>query len=164
MILVTLGTQDKRFYRLLEEIDNLLEQKKIKEKVVVQAGSSFKYKSKSKKMEIFDLIPIDEYNKLIQKCDLLITHGGVGTILSGLKNKKKIIAVPRLSKYKEHVNDHQVQIVSNFSDEDYILKVDNIKTLWSVIQYSKIFKPREYVENNDKFVKILEQEIDKYLV
>lgn len=163
MILVTLGTQDKKFYRLLEEIDNLLLQKKIKDKVIVQAGSSSNYKSKSKKMQIFNLIPMDEFDKLIKDCNLLITHGGVGTILSGLKNKKKIIAVPRLAKYKEHVNNHQLQIVSNFSDEDYLLKVENIKTLWSVIEYSKVFKPKKYVENNKKFVRILEQEIDNYL-
>lgn len=163
MILVTLGTQDKKFYRLLEEIDNLLLQKKIKDKVIVQAGSSANYKSKSKKMKIFNLIPMDEFDKLVKDCNLLITHGGVGTILAGLKNKKKIIAVPRLAKYKEHVNNHQLQIVSNFSDEDYLLKVENIKTLWSVIEYSKVFKPKEYVENNKQFVRILEQEIDNYL-
>lgn len=164
MILVTLGTQDKKFYRLLEEIDNLLIRRKIKDKVIVQAGSSSHYKCKSKKMQIFSLIPMEEFDKLIKECSLLITHGGVGTILAGLKNKKKVIAVPRLAKYKEHVNDHQVQIVSNFSDEEYLLKVENIKTLWNVMEYSKVFKPKEYVENNENFLKILEKEIDKYLV
>ena len=32
MILVTLGTQDKKFYRLIKEIDKLIEQKKLKKK------------------------------------------------------------------------------------------------------------------------------------
>ena len=65
---------------------------------------------------------------------------------------------------KEKFDDHQVQIVSNFSDEEYLLKVENIKTLWNVIEYSKIFKPKEYVENNENFLKVLEKEIDKYLI
>ena len=40
MILVTLGTQDKKFTRLLEELDNLIDKKVIKEEVIVQAGYS----------------------------------------------------------------------------------------------------------------------------
>ena len=76
----------------------------IKEKVVVQAGCT-KYESKN--MEIFDLIPMEKFDDLIKSCDLLITHGGVGSIITGLKNNKKVIAAARLEKYKEHTNDHQ---------------------------------------------------------
>ena len=67
-------------------------------------------------MKIFDLIPMDEFDEMIKKCDLLITHGGVGSIITGLKNNKKVIAAARLSKYNEHVNDHQLQIIDNFSN------------------------------------------------
>lgn len=161
MILVTLGTQDKKFYRLIKEIDELVKNKKIKEEVIIQAGSSSNYKTN--RMKIINLLPMDEFQKLLDDCSLLITHGGVGTILKGLKKNKKIIAVPRLKKYKEHVNDHQVQIVNNFSDEGYILKVENIHTLYDVIEYSKVFKPKKYKSNNKKFIESLSQEIDKYL-
>ena len=111
MILITLGTQDKPFTRLLVEVDRQIELGNIKDKVVVQAGYT-KYNSKN--MEIFDLIDRDKFSELIASCDLLITHGGVGSILTGLKNKKKVIAVPRLSKYGEHMNDHQIQIIDHF--------------------------------------------------
>ena len=87
MILVTLGTQDKKFTRLLDSIQKLIDKKIIKEKVIVQAGCTSDYKSKQ--MEIFDLIPMDEFDKLISECDILITHGGVGSIITGLKNDKK---------------------------------------------------------------------------
>lgn len=161
MILVTLGTQDKKFYRLIKEVDRLIEQGKIKEEVIVQAGSSSNYKTD--RMKVLDLLPMDEFQKALDDCDLLITHGGVGTILKGLKKNKKIIAVPRLKKFKEHVNDHQVQIVNNFSDEGYILKVENITTLYDVIEYSKVFKPKKYKSNNKKFIEKLSKEIDKCL-
>lgn len=161
MILVTLGTQDKKFYRLIKEVDRLIEQGKIKEEVIVQAGSSSNYKTD--RMKVLDLLPMDEFQKALDDCDLLITHGGVGTILKGLKKNKKIIAVPRLKKFKEHVNDHQIQIVNNFSDEGYILKVENINTLYDVIEYSKIFKPKKYKSNNKKFIENLSKEIDKCL-
>ena len=45
MILVMLGTQNNSFHRLLEKLDELINKKIIKEKVIVQAGYT-KYKSK----------------------------------------------------------------------------------------------------------------------
>ena len=59
MILVTLGTQDKEFTRLLKAIDREIEKGVITDKVVVQAGCT-KYESKN--MEMFDLIPANELN------------------------------------------------------------------------------------------------------
>ena len=62
MILVTLGTQDKPFTRLLKKIDDLIDKGIIKDKVVVQAGTT-KYESNN--MEIMDLIPMDEFDNLL---------------------------------------------------------------------------------------------------
>lgn len=153
MILVTLGTQDKPFNRLLESIDKEIEKGNIKDKVVVQAGHT-KYQSKN--MEIYDLLDRDEFQKLISKCDLLITHGGVGSILSGLKNNKKVIVSPRLSKYGEHMNDHQIQIVNNFVKEGYILGYYDGDDLESILKRVKKFKPKKYVSNTDKVISIIE--------
>ena len=67
MILVTLGTQDKSFDRLLKAIDKEIENKNIKEKVIVQAGYT-KYKSDN--MKIFDLVSEEELEKLVKKCKI----------------------------------------------------------------------------------------------
>ena len=48
-------------------------------------------------------------------CDLVITHGGTGAIIGAVKRGKKVVAVPRLAKYGEHVDDHQIQLVEAFS-------------------------------------------------
>ena len=53
-----LGTQNNSFHRLLDQIEQLIEKEVIQEEVIVQAGYT-KYKSKN--MEIFDLIPKDEF-------------------------------------------------------------------------------------------------------
>ena len=135
--------------------------KQIKDKVVVQAGFSSDYKSKD--MEIFDLIPMDEFEKLIEECDLLITHGGVGSIISGLKNDKKVIAAARLKKYGEHTNDHQLQIIENFSKEGYILSLENFDELDKVIEKSKKFKPKKYKSNTKKFINLISKKVDDYV-
>lgn len=158
MILVTLGTQDKEFTRLLKAIDKQIEKKNINEKVIVQAGHT-KYESKN--MEIFDLIPTEELDKLVEECDLLITHGGVGSILSGIKNNKPIIAAARLKKYKEHTNDHQKQIINEFESRGYILELRDFNKLDKMLEKAKKFKPKKFVSNTDNFVNNIENYIEE---
>ena len=161
MILITLGTQDKKFTRLLEAVQKQIDNKKIKDRVVVQAGCTCDFKSDD--MEIFDLIPMDEFNKLISECDLLITHGGVGSIITGLKNNKKVIAAARLQEYGEHTNNHQLQIIDNFSNDGYILALNDFEKLDDVLKKSKKFIPKKYKSNTKKFNNLIEKTINSYL-
>ena len=158
MILVLLGTQDKSFKRLLKAVDKEIENGNIKEKVVAQVGHT-KYKSKN--MEIFDFIEPGKLHNLIDKSSVVITHGGVGSILDCLERDKPVIAAPRLSKYKEHTNDHQVQIVDEFEKEGYLLALRDYNKLGSLIKEAKKFKPKKYKSNNKNFVKLLDDYIEK---
>lgn len=158
MILVTLGTQDKSFERLLKAIQKQIDLGNIKEKVVVQAGTT---KFVSNEMEIFDLIPYEEFDKLIEECDLLITHGGVGSIITGLKHNKKVIAAARLSKYNEHGNDHQLQILESFRQANYILTLDDFEQLDKKLNEIKTFKPKKYKSNTKKMIQLVSDYIEK---
>ena len=150
MILVTLGTQDKQFPRLLEEIDRLINNGVIKDKVVVQAGMT-KYESDN--MEIHSILPKEDFDKYIKDCDLLITHGGVGSIITGLKDNKKVIAVPRLMKYKEHQSNHQIEIVNIFNNNGYIIGINDVSELSEALNKVKKFKPKKYETDNSLMLK-----------
>ena len=156
MIFVSLGTNDKSFDRLLKKLDEEISLGNIRDKVVVQSGYT-KYSSVN--MDIVDLMPMNMFNKNISSCDILITHGGVGTILDGLKHGKKIIAFPRLKMYQEHVNDHQVEIIDEFYKCGYILtgQIDDIVKLIDEVRH---FEPKEYKSNNYKFNKLIRDYID----
>ena len=155
MILVTLGTQKQKFYRLLEAVEKL----NTNEEIVVQAGGSADYKSD--KIKIFDFISYDEMQKYIDKADLIITHGGTGSIIMPLQKGKKVIACPRLEKYEEHINDHQKEIVDVFALEGHILKFDDGDNLQDVYEKAKSFKPIPYKSNTENFIKKLVQTIEK---
>lgn len=158
MILVTLGTQDKPFTRLLDAIQREIDNGNIKDKVVVQAGCT-KYDTKD--MKIFDLIPLEDFDKLMGECDLLITHGGVGSIITGLKKDKKVIAVPRLAKYGEHINDHQKQIIEKFDEAGNIIGVSDLDNLSKYLKMVKKFKPKKYKSNTNNMIKLVEKLIDE---
>lgn len=155
MIFVTLGTQDKEFKRLLQMVEKLIDKKIIKEEVVAQIGST---NYTSKKMKLVKYMTQEEMKENIKKAKYIITHGGVGTILDALSLDKKVIAVARLAKYKEHHNDHQLEIVSKFRDLGYIL--DGTYNLEAPIKLIKDFKPKKYKSNNKNFVKLITDYID----
>lgn len=157
MILVLLGTQNNSFHRLLEEIQKNIKNGNIKEKIVVQKGYT---KFESQDMEIYDQLPSDELKKLIDKANIVITHGGVGSIITSIEKGKKVIAVPRLKKYKEHVNDHQLDIINSFSEMGYIIGIHEVEELGEALKRVEKFEPKKYVQNTGNIIKIVEDFID----
>ena len=156
MILVLLGTQNNSFYRLLEEIDKNIEDGTIKENVIVQSGFT-RYKSNN--MEIFDLIPLEKLDNLIDEANLIITHGGVGSIIDSLKREKKIIAVPRLKEHKEHVNNHQIEVIQEFARKQFLIGIQDVTELKEALIKAKDFVPNKYESNTNNIINI----IDKFI-
>ena len=153
MVLVMLGTQNNSFHRLLEEIDRLIENKVINEEVIVQKGYT-KYESKN--MKTIDFISRDELENLEKQASYIITHGGVGSIVSSLEKGKKVIAVPRLHKYSEHVNDHQKEIIKKFNENKNIIGIRSVEELEDAVKRVSEFKPNQFKGNNQKMLKIIE--------
>ncbi len=154
MIFVVLGTQDKRFDRLISLVDEAVSKGWIDEEVIVQAGCT-DYSSSS--MKIFDYISMDEFEKCMNECRILITHGGVGTIMSALRLKKPVIACARLAKYGEHHNDHQCEIIETFYEKKYLIQVNDGETLENALKQAESFEVLEVESNNQKMISILSE-------
>ncbi len=149
MILITLGTQDKSFIRLLKAVEDCCEKGLIQERVVVQSGHTL---FSSKYMEVFDYIEYDKFDQLIDQADLVITHGGVGTIMSALRKGKRIIGVARLAQYKEHHNDHQKEILESFDEKGYLIYVRDLDQLEDALYLAQNFEPVKYESNTQKMI------------
>lgn len=146
MIYVTVGTQKFQFNRLLITLDKLIGDGVISEKVFAQIGHS-DYQPKNYAFK--DFLSKDEFDSYVEKCDLLITHSGVATMIAGLKYNKPVIVVPRLAKFGEHVDDHQVQIAESFSEQNFVMicgENDNLGRLVNQVKehsFSKYLSQRE---------------------
>ena len=134
MIFISVGSQKFQFNRLLAEIDRLIENNTITDKVFAQIGNS-DYKPRNYKY--VDFVTQDDFNKLIEKSDIIITHGGTGVIINSIKKGKKVIAIPRLSKYKEHVDDHQIQLINEFKELNLIEAIHEVDELEKAIKKIK---------------------------
>lgn len=157
MIFVLLGTQNNSFHRLLEEIQKNIDNGNIKEEVIVQKGYT---KFESKNMTTYTQLPTDKFEKMIDRANLVITHGGVGSIITAIEKNKKVIAVPRLKKYKEHVNDHQLDIIKSFDEKGYIIGLNSVQDLESALKRVQEFEPKQYVKNTGNILEIVENFIE----
>ena len=157
MIFVTLGSQKFQFNRLLTEIDKLIEEGNIEEEVFAQIGYS-DYKPKNYKYKEF--LDRDEFSSVMKKCDKVITHGGTGAIISAIKQGKKVIAIPRLKKFDEHVDDHQLQIVEEFKKMNFIETTIDVKYLNELLNRLEEFNPRSYISNTRNIVESIVNFID----
>lgn len=130
MIFVTVGSRNYPFNRLFEELDRLCEKGVIKDKIFAQIGTStyvpknFKYK---------DFISQEEFLEKVKESSFVITHGASGSIMKALNADKKVIAVTRLEKYGEHINDHQIQNNEAFGENGYVLPVFEMSELENAI-------------------------------
>lgn len=146
MVFVLLGTWEVPFTRPLVEIEKAVKNGIITEEVIVQSGPA-QYQS-----EYMKLVPFFSGNHLeemYENASYIICQAGIGSIMMGLKKGKKVIATPRLKKYNEVNDDHQLEILHVFSSKNYILPWQD-ENLSSIITGLNSFVPSRYPFREEK--------------
>ncbi|MDL4838890.1 PssE/Cps14G family polysaccharide biosynthesis glycosyltransferase [Aquibacillus rhizosphaerae] len=157
MILVTLGTHEMPFDRLLKAIEQAKADLNLEEEIIVQSGNT-KYNSDVMKMIPF--VSYEEMNKLYDDARLIISHGGTGSIITGLKKDKRVIAAARLKKYGEHNDDHQLEIIKIFTESGYILEWKEESSLSEVIEEASEFEPKHFESKKEQLLTLLQNFIE----
>jgi len=114
MIFVTIGTQEP-FDRLIETIDEIAPN--LGERVIAQiSGSKLQFKN----IETIEFLDPEEFNRYFDEASLIVSHAGMGSIISALQKGKPILIFPRLAEYHEHRNDHQLATLHQFRRFGYV--------------------------------------------
>lgn len=158
MIFVILGTQKFQLNRLLKEIDEMCSENLINEDVFAQIGNS-DYKPTNYNFTQF--LDKAEFDEMIAKSSVVITHSGVGSIITALKSKKPVVVFPRLSKYKEHVDDHQLEIAEAFEKKKYVLCYKEGDNLVSLVEQAREYTFEEYVSAKENIVNIIRNYVER---
>lgn len=121
MIFVTVGSRNYPFDRLFRKLDELFEEGVLTDSMYAQIGTST---YQPKHYEYKDFISPEEFLEKVNEADIVVSHGASGSIMKALNAGKKVIAVTRLEKYGEHINDHQIQNNEAFASNGYVLMAD----------------------------------------
>ena len=76
------------------------------------------------------------------------------------KKGKKVIAIPRLAKYGEHVDDHQIEIVGEFKNLDLICECNDIENLSDALDKVTTHEYKKYESNTQRILDNIEKFID----
>ncbi len=147
MIFLTVGTQFP-FDRLVRAIDEAFDNGLINEEAFAQIGET-SYKPRN--FESVESIPKKMFDKYLKDASSAISHAGMGIITTALDDGKPLLVMPRLKKYGEVVNDHQVAIARKFEELGHILSAYSVEELPDKLQQLKTFTPKKR-ENQAKVV------------
>ncbi len=154
MIFITLGSQKFQFDRLLKKVDELIDAKIITDKVVAQTGASTYV---PKNYEYVKFMGREAFAQTMDESSVVITHGGTGVIIGAVKKGKKVIAVPRLAKYGEHVDDHQLQLLKQFDELNIICACYELEKLGDMYEGLADRQFRPYVSNTHVIIDSIEE-------
>jgi beta-1,4-N-acetylglucosaminyltransferase len=143
IIFVTVGNHYQGFDRLIRKMDEIAG--RIDEKVIMQIGFS-KYRPVN--ADYFGFKEnFEEIKQLNRDARVVISHAGVGCILTALDQKTPLILVPRRKKYNEHCDDHQLEIVAEMSDNPNIKAIYEVDELEDWIRQEFTFKEKRANDN-----------------
>lgn len=158
MIFVTVGSQKFQFDRLLRTIDEQVASGKIKDEVFAQTGFS---QYRPKHFAFAPFLDRDAFEEKVREAEIVITHGGTGAIVGTLKKGRKVIAVPRLQKYGEHVDDHQLQIIGQFGELKILCACYELDRLPELIETTRTTEFVPYRSNTDSFLNTIRTYIEE---
>lgn len=153
-VFVSVGTQKFPFNRLIQTADEAAAQFGPDDRFFAQTGFST-YEPQHFTFKPF--LQKEEFEEQIRSCDLLIVHGGVGTIITALKYGKNIIVIPRQGRYGEHVDDHQMQIAESFAQKDLVLCWHEGDDLAEMMRKAMEYTFAPYVSHRADMVSTIEQ-------
>ena len=139
MIFLTLGTYPLAFDRLLIAIDDLCGRGMISDELFGQIGHT-DYEPKF--FPYTKVMVKEKFDELFNDADEIISPAGMGSISMALEWNKPLLVMPRLAKYREVVNDHQVGTARRFEALGHIIAVFEISDLPENIAMLKTFEPK----------------------
>lgn len=158
MIFIVLGTQNFQLNRLLREMDELAASGRIKEQIFAQIGFSTYCPQNYAYTRFLDKSVFDMN---IGKADLVITHGGISTIITANRMGKPTIVYPRLARYKEHVDDHQCEIAKNFAERGFILYCHENDDLFEIITKARTTEFKRFRPKNNNILQLITDFLDR---
>ncbi len=137
MILVVTGLNIRAFERLVKAVDELARMAP-EEEFFIQTGSTQYQPLYCSWSPAVDFL---EFEEMVERADVLVSHGGAGAIAGGLERGKPVVVVPRRQEFNEHVNDHQMELTAELETRGRVIAVYDITGLGSAIARAKTFVP-----------------------
>ncbi|ASJ03591.1 beta-1,4-galactosyltransferase [Thermococcus profundus] len=151
MIFVTVGTHYQGFERLIRKMDEIAG--RINDEVIMQIGYTT-YEPKNAKW--FRFVEYEKMLEFIKNSDVIVCHGGAGTLLDALRFNRPIVIVPRLKKFGEVYDDHEVELAEALESAGRAIVVYDVEKLEDTIKNFMLMASKP-IKRNRRLVNFLKE-------
>lgn len=157
-LFVPLGTQKFPFNRLVKALNEMVNSGVYTPQEIVMQSTIYEEKPLFTHHEI---IPLETFNGYLDNAEVVITHSGVNSIISSMNRRKPLIIVPRMKKYGEHVDDHQIEIADLMEQKFGVLVARDTTQLAHLIRRAKEHQYQQYESKNAELVEAIRNLIEE---
>ena len=125
LLFVTVGAT-LPFDRMVEMVAALKTRGDIPERVLIQTGEGG---AAPAGLEVFETLPFETMQSSMASADIVVCHGGTGSLITALRQGCRVIAVPRRFERGEHYDNHQAEITSAFAARGLLAVADTPEEL-----------------------------------
>jgi len=105
------------FDRLIEAVAELKRAGDIPERVIAQVGVGG---ARPADLECVETMSFDEIQAILSRADLVVCHGGTGSMITALRERCRTVVMPRLFELGEHYDNHQLEISESFEQRGLV--------------------------------------------
>lgn len=108
------------FERLVNIVTEAKARGAIPEEVLIQTGVGAKAPANADSITLIETLPFDEMQERLRQADIVVCHGGTGSLITALRQGCRVVAIPRLFEYGEVYDNHQAEITEAFAARGYL--------------------------------------------
>lgn len=158
MIFVTVGTHTDGFERLVAWMNDLAADRA--ESVVMQVGHTDR---KPEHAAWFEFEDVQKILALTERADVVVGHGGAGTILTTVRTGTPIVCVPRLAAHGESYDDHQLELATRLASRGTVTVATTKDELRDALSRPRedidVALPADLISHLDDRLAALEEEV-----
>lgn len=146
------------FNRMIEMVAGLKAQGAVPENVVLQTGVGG---LTPPGMVAFETLSFDNMKTYLREADIVVCHGGTGSVITALREGCRTIVVPRLFEKGEHYDDHQQEITGAFAARGLIQEANSPEELAAALIAARAMKPVLATTNPTQLIAYLDQVLEQ---
>ena len=149
------------FDRLIRTVADAKARGAIRERVILQTGEGCEV-TLCEGMEVYETLPFDRVLELLRDADLVVCHGGTGSLITALREGCRTIVLPRRFDRGEHYDDHQVEIARAFAERGLVSVVEDESQFEEKLAESRTRTPVRATTNPERLIQFLRTQVREW--
>ncbi|HXS07757.1 MAG TPA: glycosyltransferase [Rhizomicrobium sp.] len=147
------------FDRMIDMVAKAKDDGDISEEVVFQTGIGGLLPQGS---QSYETLPFDQVKSYLREADIVICHGGTGSVITALREGCRTIVVPRMAERGEHYDDHQTEITRAFAARGLVIPANTPEELVAALRSSRSRRPVSATTNPARLIEHLKTVLSQH--